>query len=310
MSLADPPAEANRRAPFASGLATVPARDGTCYLPPMDERARRGLAGAARAALDALAGGPPVALVRLLSPGGEAASGAPGHVLVRRDGVEGTLGSPGLDERALEAGRRALECGAPLDVDLGDGRLLFAQPYGGAERLLIAGGGHIGVELARLGVRLGFRVSILEDRAEFADPARFGPGVDTRLVDFSAAFAGEHVGPDAYLVLVTRGHEHDLACLRAVLAGPERPAYVGLIGSRRRVRAAFTALRAAGVPDAELDALYAPIGLDIGAETPAEIAAAIAAELIAVRRGVAPPGALRDRERVLDRLMPPSEHEG
>lgn len=276
----------------------------------MDDLARRGLAAAARAALEALAGGPPIALVRLVTPGAGGDAGAVDHVLVGEHGVEGTLGSEALDERAAELGKRALATGAPVDVDLGDDRLLFAQPYRAAQRLVIAGGGHIAVELARLGTGLGFRVSILEDRAEFADPGRFEPGVETRLVDFGAAFADVRLGPDAYLVLVTRGHEHDLACLHTVLAASERPAYVGLIGSRRRVRAAFTALRAAGVPDSEIDRLYAPIGLDIGAETPAEIAVAIAAELVAVRRGVTPPGALRDRERVLERLMPPSEHEG
>ncbi len=268
----------------------------------MDDLAPRGLAGAARAALDALAGGLPVALVELIQPGAEGDGDAVDHVLVREHGVEGTLGSPALDERASEVGRLALDTGAPADADLGDGRLLFAQPYRCAQRLVIAGGGHIAVELAALGAQLGFRVLVMEDRAEFVDPTRFAPGIETRLVDFARAFEGVPLDASTYLVLVTRGHEHDLDCLRRVLAAGARPAYVGLIGSRRRVRAAFLALRRAGVADAELARLYAPIGLAVGAETPAEIAVSIAAELIAVRRGVEPPGALRDRERVLDRL--------
>lgn len=268
----------------------------------MHDVAPRGLAGVARAALDALAGGPPVALVELVQPGAEGDGGAVDRVLVRENGVEGTLGSPALDERASEVGRQALETGIAAGADLEDGRLLFAQPYRCARRLVVAGGGHIAVELAALGVRLGFRVLVMEDREEFVDPARFAPGVETRLVDFTRALQDVPLDASTYLVLVTRGHEHDLDCLRRVLAAGARPAYVGLIGSRRRVRAAFLALRRAGVAEAELARLYAPIGLAIGAETPAEIAVAIAAELVAVRRGVEPPGALRDRERVLDRL--------
>ncbi|HUG02431.1 MAG TPA: XdhC family protein [Longimicrobiales bacterium] len=275
----------------------------------MSDADHRGLGTAARAALDALAGGAPVALVRLVpaAPGG--GTGAGGYVLVREDGMEGTLGSAELDALAADVGRRALREDAPAHEAVGDDLMLFAQPYRAAQRLVIAGGGHIAVELATVGARLGFRVLIMEDREEFADAARFGPGVETRLVDFADAFADVRLGPDTYLVLVTRGHEHDLACLRTVLTGTARPAYVGLIGSRRRVRAAFVALQGAGIPDSDIHRLYAPIGLDIGAETPAEIAVAIAAELIAVRHGVTPPGALRSRERVLERLLARPEHE-
>jgi xanthine dehydrogenase accessory factor len=266
----------------------------------MNPRDPVNLPSVARAALAAIGGGEPVALVRHV---GEPAADPPGGRLLVRDGaVEGTLGSPELDVDGEALGRRALATGAPETLALERGGALFAQAYRATDRLVIAGGGHIAVELASLGARLGFRVLIMEDREEFTDPSRFAPGVETRLVDFAVAFGDIDLDASTYLVLVTRGHEHDLACLRRVLAAGARPAYVGLIGSRRRVRAAFLALRDAGVGDAELARLFAPIGLAIGAETPAEIAVAIAAELVAVRRGVAPPGALRDRERVLQRL--------
>lgn len=263
----------------------------------------------ARAALRALAGGAPVAVVRLVAAA-EPPAAAVRTVLVREDSLEGTLGDPETDARAAELGRRALAGRGALSEDVEGVGLLFAQPYGATERLVIAGGGHIAVELARLGASLGFRVLVMEDRDEFVDPARFAAGVETRLVDFADAFSDVPLDGDTYLVLVTRGHEHDLACLRTVLGGAARPAYIGLIGSRRRVRAAFIALRGAGAPDSALEELYAPIGLDIGAETPAEIAVAIAAELVAVRRGSLPRGSLRDRERVLERLGGAGEPEG
>lgn len=255
----------------------------------------------AREALEALGGGEPIAFVRHVedAEGPESSDG----LIVRSGDTEGTLGSTALDRAGAALGRRALASGGVETQPLPGGGLLFAQGYRPTDRLVIAGGGHIAVELAALGDALDFRVLVMDDRPEFVEPARFAPGVETRLVDFAEAFEGIEMSASTYLVLVTRGHEHDLDCLRRVLAERARPAYVGLIGSRRRVRAAFLALRGAGVPDAEIARLHAPIGLDIGAETPAEIAVAIAAELIAVRRGTTPPGALRDRERVLDRLQ-------
>ena len=255
----------------------------------------------ARAALEALGGGEPTAFVRHV--GGAEGAESSGTLIVRSSDTEGSLGSADLDRAGAALGRRAIASGGAETQALPGGGLLFAQGYRPTDVLVIAGGGHIAVELAALGDALGFRVLVIDDRAEFVEPARFAPGVATRLVDFAEAFDGIEMSASTYLVLVTRGHEHDLDCLRRVLAERARPAYVGLIGSRRRVRAAFIALRSAGVPDSELARLHAPIGLDIGAETPAEIAVAIAAELVAVRRGVTPPGALRDRERVLERLQ-------
>ena len=255
----------------------------------------------ARAALDAIRGSEEAVLVRRIQ-GPDTGGGAPGRILVRGGGADGSLGDATVDRRALALAARALADGAPASEILDDGGWLFAQPYRATDRLVIAGGGHIAVELAALCTRLGFRVLVLEDRPEFVEPARFGPGVEARLIDFSEAFAHVPIDVGTYLVLVTRGHEHDLACLKQLLAKPTLPAYVGLIGSQRRVRAAFLALRNAGIADPVLRELYAPIGLDIGAETPAEIAVAIAAELIAVRRGATPSGSLRERARVLDRL--------
>jgi xanthine dehydrogenase accessory factor len=149
--------------------------------------------------------------------------------------------------------------------------------------LIVVGAGHIAVPLAQMASLLDFEVVVLDDRATFASRERF-PTADTILVGSLDRILRERsIGPWSYLVLVTRGHQHDEEALKAVVDSPA--AYVGMIGSRRRVREVFRHLAAEGVRDEAIARIHAPIGVDIGAETPAEIAAAIVGELVAVRRG-------------------------
>jgi xanthine dehydrogenase accessory factor len=115
--------------------------------------------------------------------------------------------------------------------------------------------------------------------------ARFPDAERVVVADFERPFADVAVGPRTSLVLVTRGHRHDYDCLRALAATGAEPAYVGMIGSRRRVRAAFEQLAAEGVEAAWLARIHAPLGLDIGAQTPAEIAIAVGAEIVLAARG-------------------------
>lgn len=293
-------------------------------------------ADAARAALASASGGAPVAVVAAIPLGsdsggargelpelgeparGDAAEivsvpgGAVSRVLVDGAGaVTGALPHASLHDAAVRLAAQALASpGSEALVEAvtagGAEYLLYAEAHRPPEQLVIVGAGHIAVPLAALGSMLEFRVTVLDDREEFATTDRFAAGVNVKRADFeSDPFAGVEVGAGTYLALVTRGHRWDFDCLHRLLVAGVEPRYIGMVGSRRRVRAAFHALLDVGVPRAALARIHAPIGLEIGAETPAEIAVSIAAEMVAVRRG-AGAGAtdsISARERVLDRFL-------
>jgi xanthine dehydrogenase accessory factor len=192
------------------------------------------------------------------------------------------------DGHADAAAHALLEAviGAPACHPLAGGIELYVERWAPSPELLIVGAGHVARPLATVGRLLDFRVVVLDDRPEMATRERF-PEADRVVVvtDFDHPFAGVTVGPRTSLVLVTRGHRHDYDCLRALAATGVEPAYVGMIGSRRRVRAAFEQLAAEGVEAAWLARIHAPLGLDVGAETPAEIAIAVGAEIVLAARG-------------------------
>ncbi len=150
--------------------------------------------------------------------------------------------------------------------------------------LVVVGGGHVAQPIAQLGSLLGFTVTVIDDRPEYANRERFPTADRVICADFLEALRSLELGPRHHVVLVTRGHRHDMDCLRAVVGQPV--AYIGMIGSRHRVETVFKLLTAeSGVDPALLAKVYSPIGLDLGARTPAEIAVAVAAELVKVRHG-------------------------
>lgn len=267
---------------------------------------RVGLAVAARAVLAAREGGRAVAVV-----GRADERGGGVRILVFDDGeTRGTLGDPALDRAAREIGARLLDSSedAAWTLETPDGSAtLYAEAHRRPARLFVVGAGHIGLALARTGLLLGLPVTVLDDRDEFASDERFPDAVAVHRVDFADPFAEAAPGPMDFVVLVTRAHRYDYDCLRALLAHPAPPRYIGMVGSRRRVRAAYRQLLHAGMPRDRIAPIHAPIGVEIGAETPEEIALSIAAEIVAVRRGVEAGGSLRDRERILERLLPEEE---
>jgi xanthine dehydrogenase accessory factor len=206
-----------------------------------------------------------------------ASSAASGCVAVlARDGAALAGSLVGLDQEAVSRARTSGLC-APGPAD----GLLYA-PVEGPERLLILGGGHVGLALARAAAGLSFRTAVADPRPEYSSPGRFPEGTECITASFAEAIGGFAFGPSTYVVIVSPGHLGDLECARAILAKECR--YAGLIGSRRKCRLLIEELVAGGIPRERAEALRAPIGLDIGAETPEEIAVSIIAEMVAVRR--------------------------
>lgn len=159
---------------------------------------------------------------------------------------------------------------------------LMLEPVVPAERLIILGGGHVGQALTSLAELSGFPVVVVDDRPFFANGGLFPAGTQVICDDFSRAIARLAPGSTDYVVIVTRGHQYDRVCLKQ-LAGCQL-AYIGMIGSKRRVAGLFDELAQEGVSREWLEKVHSPIGLNIGAETPAEIAVSILAELIQVKR--------------------------
>jgi xanthine dehydrogenase accessory factor len=150
-------------------------------------------------------------------------------------------------------------------------------------RMVVLGGGHIALALTQMAKLADFSVLVFDDRPMFANPDRFPFADEVICDDFTHLFKRVRVRSSDFVVIVTRGHKHDSECLEGVLAG-QKPAYTGMIGSRRRIAIVMRQLAEAGHSKADLDQVRSPIGLRIGAVTPAEISVAILAEVIGVRR--------------------------
>ena len=195
--------------------------------------------------------------------------------------VEGSLGSKQLDASLNRPARQALKENKSTIVEIEAGCSVFLNVLSADAQLVICGAGHIALPLARFAQKLGFQVTVIDDRSDFANQARF-PGCNVIAEGFTAALRGMTFGPATYVVVITRGHEHDVDCLIEVIN--KKTVYVGLIGSRRRVRVVLEALAVKGLSQERLNEVFTPIGLPIGAESPEEIALSIVSELVCVRR--------------------------
>jgi xanthine dehydrogenase accessory factor len=163
----------------------------------------------------------------------------------------------------------------------GKEKKIFLEPLIAPSIVYIFGAGHISLSLCPLVKMVGFQVVIFDDRGEFANSQRFPEADEIVVRPFEQILHEVSFGPNAFIVVVTRGHLHDHQILRKVLKGA--PRYIGMIGSRHKREAVFKALREEGFSEKQIRSVYSPIGLDIQAETPEEIAVSITAELIQVR---------------------------
>ena len=161
--------------------------------------------------------------------------------------------------------------------------LTVREPVMPQERLIVLGGGHIAMPVCEFGAKCGFAVHVVDDRPDFANRSRFPDAAEVICDSFENGIRRIGVTPFDFVIVITRCHRHDADCLRALLPGAE-PASLGMIGSRRRTKGLLEMLREEGFDPDRLAKICTPIGLDIGAITPAEIAISILSEVIAYKR--------------------------
>ena len=233
--------------------------------------------------LAASAGGKPVAIATLLRKRGKDLITA-GKLFVEVDGPGGgTLGDGTLDARARAAAIDVLREGAARTLALDEDAELLVEPVLAKPRLVIVGGGHVGLAIARLGVSLDYEVTVVDDRPDFANRERFAGVSEILNTDMVKALETMAIGWNTFIVIATRGHKLDAHCLRVAVKTDAR--YVGLLGSKRKTVLIARMLHDEGVNEERTRAVHAPIGLDLGGRTPAEIALSVLAELSMERYG-------------------------
>lgn len=244
----------------------------------------------------ALRRGERVGIATVVKTVGAAPCGVGAKLLVRADGsTSGSLAGPNADTRVTQEVLRAIREGRSyvthvhLDADQGEAvgscgatLELFIEVLRPEPRLIIAGAGYVAQALARLVTHLDFRTVVVDDRRDLADPQVFGDTVQLLFGDIPQTLHDLEPDDASWIVIVTRGHHLDKDALRAAIE--TNAAYVGMIGSPSKVRHIFRDLLKEGISSERLAQVHAPIGLDLGAETPDEIALSIAAEMVMLRR--------------------------
>ncbi|UMZ74779.1 XdhC family protein [Natranaerofaba carboxydovora] len=210
-------------------------------------------------------------------------------------GTKGTIGGGALEARIIEEAKKVLETkeakfvhydlnekdAEALGMVCGGEVSLFVEPILTAPKLVIVGAGHISQCISHYTKLLDFETVVIDDRKEFASREKF-PDADNIIADdIEKALEEININSATYVVLVTRGHKHDQIALEKVINKDAK--YIGMIGSKRKIKVIFDNLKQKGIPQERLDQVYAPIGLDIGGDRPSEIAVSIVAQLIKVR---------------------------
>lgn len=253
----------------------------------------------------ALEGGPLVVVGTVIEGGDPEVATAGDKLLVQQDArgdisTVGTLGHEVIDQAVVEAATAVFTEFPRIAVETlyfgqdgrsvtrrsqarsGDAQIMI-QLFEAPARLIVVGGGHVGLAVARIGEMVGFDIAVYDDREEFANRERF-PMADTILNgEADEALGHLDLGPGTYVVLVSRGHKQDEDALRLVVG--RGAGYVGMIGSRRRTATVLQHLAEEGFAREALEAVNTPVGIDIGAETPEEIALSILTEIVMIRRG-------------------------
>ena len=254
-----------------------------------------------------------IAVATVVKTIGAAPCGLGTKLLVHADGsTSGSLSGAKVDAQAVQEAMQALReghshlvhihldadqavgsCGATLELFI---EVLYPEP-----RLIIAGAGYVAQALARLATSLDFRIVVVDDRRDLADPQVFGEKIQLAFGDIPQTIRELEPDEASWIVIVTRGHHLDKDALRAALETHAR--YVGMIGSPGKIKKIFRDLLEDGITRERLAQVHSPIGLDLGAETPDEIALSIAAEMLMLRKS-ATGVPLKTMHHFLDEVIP------
>jgi len=241
------------------------------------------------------------ALATIVHTNGSIPSYESSRMLVREDGsIAGTIGGGCVEAEVWAAAKEVMQKEAPRkmvfnlnnEASYDNGLIcggtleVFVEPILPQPVVVLFGGGHVSMAVAKSAAAAGFGVSVVDDREAFANAQRF-PMAQEIYTSYEEAFEKIQPNGSTYLVIVTRGHKEDMHVLAwAVRTGAR---YVGMIGSKRKVISVYKALEKDGYREEEFERVYAPMGLDIGALAPEEIAISIVAELISLRRNAQEP---------------------
>jgi xanthine dehydrogenase accessory factor len=232
-------------------------------------------------------------------------------MLVRDDGtIMGTLGGGCIEAEVLQHGLMAIQDGQPRTIPFeltekhgglvcGGKVLVYIEPVRTAPRLVILGAGHVGRALSTLARFSGFSVTVVDDRPEYANKDNLPEAHEIVVSDFAEVFSRVPADKAAFIVIATRGHNHDLDAVKAALK--TEAGYIGLMGSRRKKGLLMNALRDAGFSREDIDRVIIPVGIAINSVTPEEIAVSIMAQLVQKRREH---GATRSGPDACGRLVP------
>jgi xanthine dehydrogenase accessory factor len=239
-------------------------------------------------------------LATVVETAGSAPRKAGAKMLVRADGtIHGTVGGGRVESGTIDAARAMMGGGAPRTLRFtlteahgfacGGSLTVYLEPVVTPPRLLVFGGGHVGQARAKAAAFAGFRVTVADERPAFASEALHPDADETIVGDAPAVLAQRPADEGTFIVVATTDHGRDFDAVRAALA--TKAGYIGVVGSRRKREALLRTLSGEGVPEAQLGRVVMPVGLPIGAETPAEIAVSIVAQLVEARRSGAARGA-------------------
>ncbi len=235
--------------------------------------------------------GKPAVLATVVEVTGSGPGNPGDRILIQKDGILfGTIGGGAVEKIIIDEAQNLFDksetslhkyCLEDIGMACGGSMTIFLEPLMCTPSLIIFGAGHIGAHLCQIGKLLGFTVTVVDNRAEFACKEKL-PWADRIIArDYQNSFDELELSENTYAVILTHRHIHDYEVLFHCAGNPFR--YLGMIGSKTKVAKAFQQLRDSGISETVIKQIHSPIGLNIGANTPAEISMSIAAELVAIR---------------------------